>query len=108
MPEYKSPQNEPGMERRFLLVFLLMAVVIFASQLLMKKYMPQQPPSNAKPAQQPIQAPPAQSQGQTQATNPIAQASRSAARTVKSAPPVSTRQAQTETETTIENDLYRI
>src|SRR5258708_30592441 len=62
MPEYKSPQQESGTERRFLLVFLLIAVVIFGSQWLMKKYMPQQPPSTAKPVQ-PIQAPAAQAPG---------------------------------------------
>src|SRR5438067_11474713 len=60
MPEYKNTQSEPGMEQRFLLVFLLMAVVIFGSQLLIRKYMPQQPPSSAHPTQ-PAQPAPAQS-----------------------------------------------
>jgi hypothetical protein len=55
MPEYKSPQNEPGMDRNLLFVFLLMAVVIFGSQLLLKKYAPPQPQSAAHPNQQPIQ-----------------------------------------------------
>ena len=40
MPEYKSPQSEPGTEQRFVLVFLLMAAVIFGAQLYMKKYSP--------------------------------------------------------------------
>jgi len=34
MPEYKSPQSEPGNEQRFLLVILVMAAVIFGSQFL--------------------------------------------------------------------------
>lgn len=47
MPEYKSPQSEPGTEQRFVLVFLLMAAVIFGAQLYMKKYAPA--PSTAQP-----------------------------------------------------------
>jgi YidC/Oxa1 family membrane protein insertase len=111
MPEYKSPQQEPGTERRFLLVFLLIAVVIFGSQLLMKKFMPQQAPSNAKPVQQPIQAPAAQSQAQAPGTGGDAHAYTNAgggARATKGAQPATTKQAQSETETVIENDLYRI
>ncbi len=111
MPEYKSPQSEPGMERRFLLVFLLMAVVIFASQLLMKKYMPQQPASNARPAQQPIQAPAEQNQNSTQAVAPGGGESHSAASTARSGAGASKTAAvvaSSESETVIENDLYRI
>src|SRR6266851_1373655 len=48
MPEYKSPQNESGNERNFLLVFLVMAVVIFGSQFFMKKFMPQPPATTAQ------------------------------------------------------------
>jgi YidC/Oxa1 family membrane protein insertase len=109
MPEYKSPQQEPGTERRFLLVFLLIAVVIFGSQLLMKKFMPQQPPSTAKPVQQPIQVPAAQAPGAAQPQSAVGQSNASGgARATKSAQPATTKQAQSETETVIENDLYRI
>src|SRR3977135_3460844 len=73
MPEYKSPQQEPGTERRFLLVFLLIAVVIFGSQLLMKKLMPQQPARTAKPVQQPIQVPAAQAPGAAQPQSAVGQ-----------------------------------
>jgi len=105
MPEYKSPQNEPGIEGRFLLVFLLMAVVIFASQLVMRKYMPQQPPSAAKPVQQPIVNPaPPQTQPQAQTVA----ASGNLERNQKKAGATPTKQAQAETQTTIENDAYRI
>ena len=54
MPEYKSPQNEPGMDKNILLIFLLMAIAIFGAQFYMKKYAPQQK-STAQPVQQPIQ-----------------------------------------------------
>src|SRR6266404_4182084 len=102
MPEYKNPQSESGMERRFLLVFLLMAVVIFGSQLFMKKFAPQQPPSAARPIQ-PVQTPPASS---GPATPPTAQAPTT--RKPISTQPGPSKQASSESETVIENDLYRV
>src|SRR6266404_6458195 len=100
MPEYKNPQSEPGMEQRFLLVFLLMAVVIFGSQLLMRKYMPQPPPSSAHPSQP---AQPAQNQSlqnpSAQAVAPSAAASIPSAATTKR--PASAKEAESESETVI-------
>ncbi len=107
MPEYKSPQSEPGMEQKFLLVFLLMAIAIFGAQWYMKKYGPEQK-SSARP-NQPTQSTPAPSSpapppstSQQQAVQP---------RSKKHAPapqPAATKEAQSESETVIENDLYRI
>ena len=83
-------------EKRLMLVFVLTFVVMLAFQPLLKKYMPQP----ATPAQQ------------NQATQTQPAASTTAAATV--APAVSTpaagvtKQAASETETVIENDLYRI
>src|SRR5436190_10450155 len=118
MPEYKSPQSEPGTEQRFLLVFLLMAVVIFASQFFMKKYMPQQPASTAKPVEQPIQAPasagtPAASSGDARGSKNNASTSMggnvSAAKNISSASAASAaKAASAESETVVENDLYKI
>src|SRR6266700_4964444 len=101
MPEYKSPQSESGMERRFLLVFLLMAVVIFGSQLFLKKYAPQQP-STARP-NQPVQTPPVPS-------GPATPAPAQTRTTQKpgSTEPGSSKQASSESETVIENDFYRV
>ena len=65
MPEYKSPQSEPGTEQRFVLVFLLMAAVIFGAQLYMKKYAPA--PSTAQPKQATQTAPPSQAPPPSQA-----------------------------------------
>jgi YidC/Oxa1 family membrane protein insertase len=104
MPEYKSPQNEPGMDKNILLIFLLMAIAIFGAQFYMKKYAPQQK-STAQPVQQPIQP------GAVSSQPAAAQATPSpAAPPTKSAAPEqpATQQASTETETVIENDLYRI
>jgi YidC/Oxa1 family membrane protein insertase len=102
MPEYKSPQSESGMERRFLLVFLLMAVVIFGSQLFLKKYAPQQPPSTARP-NQPVQTPPVPS---GPATPPVVQPA--AAKKPPMMEPTTSKQASSESETVIENDFYRV
>jgi YidC/Oxa1 family membrane protein insertase len=106
MPEYKSPQSEGGNEQRFLLVFLVMAAVIFGSQLLMRRYVPQQPPSNTRPVQQ-AQAPQNVTPPQpaaTQTASPPPASARKASAT--STAPV--RQAASETETVIESSLYRI
>jgi YidC/Oxa1 family membrane protein insertase len=107
MPEYKSPQSEPGMDKNLLLIFLVMAVAIFGAQFFMRKYAPQQT-SSAKPAQQPIQsgAPstPETSPVQQSATAPAQKAPGSKA---PAAQPVS-KQAASESETVIENGLYRI
>jgi len=103
MPEYRNPQSEPGMDRNLLLVFLLLAVVIFASQFLMRRYAPQQPPSNAHP-KEPIQ--PA-----TPSTSPSARANagEAAALPTKAAAPTEARkQAQSESEIVVENALYRV
>src|SRR6266700_4496259 len=101
MPEYKNPQSESGMERRFLLVFLLMAVVIFGSQLFLKKYAPQQP-STARP-NQPVQTPPVPSGPATPAP-----AQTRTTQTPVSTEPGSSKQASSESETVIENDFYRV
>ena len=108
MPEYKSPQSEPGMEQKFLLVFLLMAVVIFGAQFFMKKYAPTPPPP-AHPEQQ--QAKPAETPPATAPTPaPVASATVAAKpkRGKKAPPQPVAQQAQSESETVIENDLYRI
>src|SRR5215470_2774391 len=97
MPEYRSPQNEPGMERNLLLVFLLMAVVVFGSQFFLRKYAPQTK-STAQPTQ-PIQAP-APSTPLPLETKP--------APTVAPGKQSQARQAASESEITVENDVYRL
>ncbi len=98
MPDFKNPQQEPGAERRLLLVFLLTFVVLIIFQPLLKKYMPQAPtpPPKNEPAQSQTAAAPV--------APPIATSVPSAAVPANKV----TRQASSETETVIENDLYRI
>src|ERR1700757_4026211 len=45
LAEFQNPQQEPGMERRLLLVFALTFLVIMLFQPILKKYMPQPPAS---------------------------------------------------------------
>jgi YidC/Oxa1 family membrane protein insertase len=94
LPDFKNPQQEPGAERRLLLVFLLTFVVLMIFQPLLKKYLPQAPA-----------APPQNQSAKAQPAAPVAAAS--AASAVSPANTVS-KQASTESEIVIENDLYRI
>jgi len=105
MAEYRSPQTEPGNEQRFLLVILVMAAVIFGAQFLLRKNAPVSPPNSGKQAQeQTTTAPttpsaPSSPPSATQTTAASAKAPKQA---------VATKQASAETETVVENDLYRI
>ena len=89
------------MERRLLLVFALTFLVIVLFQPILKKYLPQaQAPA---PAPQPHE----QSQAIQQAAVAIAQAE-AAHVVVPALNPGATKQAASESETVVENDLYRI
>lgn len=87
------------MERRLLLVFALTFLVILAFQPLLKKYFPQAVPPPAKQqAQKPLPA-----------TEPIPEiAQPKSAVSARGQKPGATKQAAAESETVIENDLYRI
>ncbi len=106
MAEFNNPQQEPGMERRLLIVFALTFVVIMLFQPLLKKYGPQPPAKteNSQPAVQ-NQAPvPSQSSPQLPPQEP-AVGRNAGLRGTPASPPV---QAASESETVIENDVYRI
>ena len=95
MAEYQNPQNEPGSDKRLLLIFLVSFVFMLLAQPLLKKYFPT-PPAPQKVAQT----------EQTQAATP-------AEKPAITAPPAPspravTKQAASETETVIESDLYRV
>jgi len=82
------------MERRLLLVFALTFLIVMLSQPLLKKYAPK----TVEPAPQ-----------QQQAQNTPGAQPASAPASSPAAPPVAgAKQASSETETTVENDLYRI
>jgi len=91
LAEYQNPQQEPGADKRLLLVFALTFAIILLFQPLLRKYAPQ-PPAKAQPA--PVATIPIPS-----TVAPAITPSVSAAASV---------QASAETDTVIENDLYRI
>src|SRR5579864_6860626 len=98
LPDIQNPQHEPGSEKRLMLVFLLTFVVMLAFQPLLKKYFPQQ----ATPQQQTqAQQPQSVSIAAPTTTAPSVAVAPASAKGV-------TKQAASETETVIENDLYRI
>jgi YidC/Oxa1 family membrane protein insertase len=90
LPEFNNPQQEPGMERRLLLVFALTFLVIIVFQPLLKKYLPQ----SATPAPE---APAAVQPSAQTATPPVPVPAAGASK-----------QASAEAETVVENDLYRV
>jgi YidC/Oxa1 family membrane protein insertase len=100
LADFQNPQQEPGMERRLLLVFALTFVVIVLFQPILKKYFPQ--------SQAPAPSP--QTQGKAQAAPQSASSNQALA--AQAAVPTlnagATKQAATESETVVENDLYRI
>jgi YidC/Oxa1 family membrane protein insertase len=93
LADFQNPQQEPGTERRLLLVFALTFLIILASQPLLKKYGPK-PSETPQPTRNPSVTTPTTAAIST----PIVPAPQSAA----------TKQASSEIETVVENDLYKI
>jgi YidC/Oxa1 family membrane protein insertase len=91
------------MERKMLLIFALTFLVIMLFQPLLKKYGPQ-PPASKPEAAQPQNPQTAQNQSQPSATT----AAPSGSSTKGPVATLGTKQASSESETTIENDRYRI
>ncbi|MGA7634308.1 MAG: membrane protein insertase YidC [Terriglobales bacterium] len=89
------------MERRLLIVFALTFLVIMLFQPLLKKYGPQ-PPAKQETAHP---APPNQTQTATQPSAPVPAPPPTSAATKSSSTPM---QATVESDTVIENDVYRI
>jgi len=106
LAEFNNPQQEPGMERRLLLVFALTFIVILLFQPLLKKYAPQ-PPAQQQSNSQTAQTP---NQPQTSGNEPAAGNASASPSTAPSAPSpaVPLEQANTESEIIVENGLYRI
>jgi YidC/Oxa1 family membrane protein insertase len=98
LAQYQNPQQEPGAERKLILVLVLTFLGFIVFQALLKKYSPQlspQPAQNQAAPAQPVPAP----------RSPV---SAVAAPSAPALTKVVQKQASTETETVIENDLYRI
>jgi YidC/Oxa1 family membrane protein insertase len=108
LAEFNNPQQEPGMERRLLVVFALTFLVIMLFQPLLKKYGPQPPakPESAPAAVQNQTQLPSQTPTQPPPQTQISKANRTAG--VKAPATSAPVQAASEVETVIENDVYRI
>jgi len=102
LTDFQNPQQDPGTQRNMLLAFAIAFLIILASQPLMKKYGPKPP----EPAPVTFTQPAAQ-----QAPAPLPSAERSSSGTSATGSagfPAVTKQAETETEIVVENDLYKI
>jgi len=100
LADFKNPQQEPGAEKRLLLVFLLTFVVLIIFQMVKK---PQAPVTQAPVTRVQKQAMPEQSTpppSAAVAVEPVRRAGAPAA--------TASKQAAAETETIIESDLYKI
>jgi YidC/Oxa1 family membrane protein insertase len=98
LPDFPNPQQDPGTERRLLLVFALTFLVIIVFQPVLKKYLPQAPVQPPAPTATPNQSSPPTSEGNPQALEQQAHTARH--ETVK--------EASTESEVVVENELYKI
>jgi YidC/Oxa1 family membrane protein insertase len=100
LAEFQNPQQDPGTERRLLLVFLLTFIVLIGSQTLLKKFFPQ---ATAPAATSQNQATPQRLQAES--SSPASAVAPPANLPAASSAPA---RAASETETVVENDLYRI
>lgn len=111
MTQYYDPKNEPGGEKKLLVAFLLVFIGIAVMQFLMPKQAPQ-PSKPETPQEQPAPSTaPTSTTPSAPATTP---AQKPAPKTSNKKPappqpaPAVTRQASSETRTTIDSPLYRI
>ena len=96
MTEYYNPKDEPGIEKRLLVVFAL----VFIGILLLQYLGPKPPPP------QPQQKPETHEQQPKPEVAPVVQAP--VTTPPRPVPPVVSKAAPAETESIVENDLYRI
>jgi len=111
LADFKNPQQEPGAEKRLLLVFLLTFVVLIIFQPLLKKYLPQAPAapekqSSSSPASSSLPSLPEQAGATPSTAGATAPAARGVSASKRGA--VASKQAAAEAETVIENDIYKI
>jgi YidC/Oxa1 family membrane protein insertase len=110
LAEFNNPQQEPGMERKLLLVFALTFLVIMLFQPILKKYGPQPAatPQTANQTANQTQASSGATTGGVATPGASAAAGTTPAGKSASSSSSATKQAAAEAETVIENGLYRI
>jgi YidC/Oxa1 family membrane protein insertase len=110
LAEFNNPQQEPGMERKLLLVFALTFLVIMLFQPILKKYGPQ-PPAPAKTESAGAAGAPSgtgQSSVTTQGSSSQTSGSQTSLSQTSLSQPSTPVAASSEAETVIENEVYRI
>lgn len=101
MAEYSNPNQQGGQDMKSLMIMVVVFILVFAG---MKYFMPQKPvEQRPTPAATQSGAP-----GQPAVAQQGAAASGAAGAAASAAPQANVIQAQDETETTVENELYRI
>ena len=97
MSEFQNPQNQPGIDKRVMVVFAAtMVLLVLAQQFLVK---PKQQPNQKQQAVTSAPAPAVAPSSSSLSTVPAAEASTT---------PVAAVKAESENTTVVENDLYRI
>jgi len=107
LTEYRNPQEDPGSQKRLMLAFFLVFVMIAVMQFFLKPSAPKPGEQQQNPKQQQAQSTPSAapaSPAQSAAT-PARPRSKAAAAT---APKVQVKQASAEAQTVLENNLYKI
>jgi YidC/Oxa1 family membrane protein insertase len=94
LSDFQNPQHEPGSEKRLLLAFALTMLILLAMQPFISRYTKQQQAPAPVPTQQNAPAGAAQAEAKPAAPRP--------------SPALSAKVATSETETVVENELYRI
>jgi YidC/Oxa1 family membrane protein insertase len=110
LAEFNNPQQEPGMDRRLILVFALTFLVILVFQTVLKKYAPPPPakPQTTQAQNQNSQAGAASSGSGTQGFAAGSTSASPAASAPAGAVGQTAIQATSEQQTVIENDAYKI
>ena len=100
LAEYRNPQQEPGNERRMLVVFVVTFALIIFGQFFLFKNKPAPPKSTTAESSQSAVAP-SQSMARPEAST--------SAPSAPAAPPITgTKTASAEGDVTVENDVYKI
>ncbi|HEX5433426.1 MAG TPA: hypothetical protein VFY05_04260, partial [Candidatus Angelobacter sp.] len=106
MTEYRNPQDDPGSQRRLMLAFFLVFVLIAVMQFFLPKPQPQK---TSEPKQKTAQQQQAQATPAAPATTAtVAPAAHTKRRAATPATKAHTKQAGAETETVLENEAYKI
>lgn len=106
MAEIKNPNLEPGADKRLIIVFAMTFLAVVIGQAILAKYAPK---PEQKPEQKPaVTAPAAPAKPASTLAPSAAKPGMVAAKQKEKAPAVETKRAAVESDTVIENDLYRI